>query len=106
MSNLLTTTKTSAGRTITVVFTGTLDISTIDQALNELAEARAEAPELVIDLRQVDFIDSTGLSLIAQTARQAAETGFALSVVPNEQARRLMEITGIASHVHIEDRDA
>ena len=43
MSKLLTTTKTSAGRTVTVVFTGTLDISTIDQALNDLAEARAEA---------------------------------------------------------------
>jgi anti-sigma B factor antagonist len=106
MSKLLTTTKTSAGRTVTVVFTGTLDISTIDQARAELAEARAEAPELVIDLRQVDFIDSSGLSVIAQTAQQAAETGFTLSVVPNAQARRLMEMTGIASHVHIEDRDA
>jgi anti-sigma B factor antagonist len=105
MSQLRTATSTSASRT-TVVFTGTLDISTIDQALNELAEARAEAAELVIDLRQVDFIDSSGLAVIAQTARQATEIGFTLSVVPNVQARRLMEITGIASHVHIEDRDA
>jgi len=105
MSALQTATSTSAGRT-TVTFTGTLDISTIDQALNELAGARAEAPELVIDLRRVDFIDSSGLSVIAQTAQQAAETGRALSVVPNAQARRLMEMTGIASHVHIEDRDA
>ncbi len=105
MSKLLTATNTSAGRT-TLVFTGTLDISTIDQALNELAAARAEAPELVIDLRQVDFIDSSGLGVIAQTAQQAAETGHPLSVVPNAQARRLLEITGIASHLHIEDRDA
>jgi len=105
MSTLLTTTSASAGRTI-VAFAGTLDISTIDQALKELAEARAEAPELVIDLRQVDFIDSSGLSVIAQTAQQAAETGFTLSVVPNAQARRLMEMTGIASYVRIEDRDA
>jgi anti-sigma B factor antagonist len=105
MSKLLTATNTSAGRT-TLVFTGTLDISTIDQALNELAAARAEAPELVIDLRQVDFIDSSGLGVIAQTAQQAAETGHMLSVVPNAQARRLLEITGIASHLHIEDRDA
>ena len=104
MSALETATTTSAGRT-TVAFTGTLDISTIDQALNELAEARAEAPELVIDLRQVDFIDSTGLSVIAQTAQQAAEAGHALSVVPNAQARRLMEMTGIASYVHIKDQD-
>jgi anti-anti-sigma factor len=104
MSTLQTATNTSAGRT-TVVFSGTLDISTIDQALNELAEARAEAPELVIDLRQVDFIDSSGLSVIARTAQQSAEAGHALSVVPNAQARRLMEMTGIASYVHIEDND-
>jgi anti-sigma B factor antagonist len=105
MNTLLTTTSTSAGRT-TVAFTGTLDISTIDQALKELAEAKAQAPELVMDLRQVDFIDSSGLSVIAQTAQQSSETGHTLSVVPNAQARRLMEMTGIASHVHIEDRDA
>ncbi|HVI38479.1 MAG TPA: STAS domain-containing protein [Gaiellales bacterium] len=105
MSKLETATTTSDGRA-TVVLTGTLDISTIDQALRELAGARAEAPAVVIDMRQIDFIDSSGLSVIAQTARQATETGFTLSVVPNQQARRLMEITGIASHVHIEDRDA
>jgi anti-sigma B factor antagonist len=105
MNTLLTTTSTSAGRT-TVAFTGTLDISTIDQALKELTEATAQAPELVIDLRQVDFIDSSGLSVIAQTAQQAAETGHTLSVVPNAQARRLMEMTGIASHVQIEDHHA
>ena len=105
MSKLETATTMSDGRA-TVVLTGTLDISTIDQALKELTEATAQAPELVIDLRQVDFIDSSGLSVIAQTAQQAAETGHTLSVVPNQQARRLMEITGIASHVHIEDRDA
>ena len=42
MNRLLTTTSTSAGRT-TVAFTGTLDISTIDQALKELTEATAQA---------------------------------------------------------------
>jgi len=105
MNKLETATTTSAGRA-TVVLTGTLDISTIDQALHELTEATAEASALVIDLRQIDFIDSSGLGVIAQTAQQASETGFTVSVVPNEQARRLMEITGIASHVHIENRDA
>jgi hypothetical protein len=41
MSKLETTTRESGGRA-TVVFAGTLDISTIDQALAVLAEARAE----------------------------------------------------------------
>jgi len=82
MNKLETATTTSAGRA-TVVLTGTLDISTIDQALHELTEATAGASALVIDLRKIDFIDSSGLGVIAQTAQQASETGFTVSVVPN-----------------------
>jgi anti-anti-sigma factor len=105
MSKLETTTRESGGRA-TVVFAGTLDISTIDQALAVLAEARAEASELVIDLRQLDFVDSSGLAVIAHTAQQATETGLILRVAPSEQARRLLEITGIASHLDLEDHNA
>jgi anti-sigma B factor antagonist len=105
MSKLETTTTGSGGRA-TVVFAGTLDISTTDQALAVLADAKAEASELVIDLRQLDFVDSSGLAVIAQTAQQVTETGLVLRVVPSEQARRLLEITGIASHLDLEDHNA
>jgi anti-anti-sigma factor len=105
MSQLEATTTTSGARA-TVVFAGTLDISTVDQALNELTEAKAAASELLIDLRQVDFVDSSGLGVIAQTAQQASQAGVMLRIVPSEPARRLMEITGIAAHVQLEDHDA
>jgi anti-sigma B factor antagonist len=105
MSKLETNT-TGSGRRVTVVFAGTLDISTTDQSLEVLAEATAEASELVIDLRQLDFVDSSGLAVIAQTAQQAIESGLTLRVIPSEQARRLFEITGIASHLDLEDHNA
>ena len=105
MSRLEAITTRSGGRA-TVVFVGTLDISTADQALEVLAEAKAAASELVIDLRQLDFVDSSGLAVIAQTAQQVAETGLTLRVVPSEHVRRLLEITGIASHLDLEDHDA
>lgn len=105
MSNVEATTTRSGGRA-TVVFVGTLDISTSDQALEVLAEAKTEASELVIDLRQVDFVDSSGLSVIARTAQQVAETGLTLRVVPSDHARRLLEITGIAYHLDLEDHNA
>jgi anti-anti-sigma factor len=57
-------------------------------------------------LRQLDFVDSSGLAVIAQTAQQATETGLTLRVAPSEQARRLLEITGIASHLDLEDHNA
>jgi anti-sigma B factor antagonist len=100
MSELRTT--IMSGARATVVLAGTLDISTMDQALHELGEARSGASELVIDLRGLDFVDSSGLSVIAQTAKQAAESGVALTVIPNETLRHLMEITGLASHLNLE----
>ena len=105
MSKLETTTTRSGGRA-TVVLAGELDISTTDQALEALAEAKAEASDLVIDLRKLDFVDSSGLSVIAQTAQQVAETGLTLRVIPSEQVRRLLEITGIASHLDLGDHNA
>ncbi len=104
MSKLRTTVTSPDGR-VTVALAGTLDISTMDQAMQELGEASSGASELVVDLRSLDFVDSSGLSVIAQTARQAAENSVALTVIPNEALRRLMEITGIAPHLRLEDRD-
>jgi anti-anti-sigma factor len=104
MSKLRTTVTSPAGG-VTVALAGTLDISTMDQAMQELGEASRGASELVVDLRSLDFVDSSGLSVIAQTARQAEENSVALTVIPNETLRRLMEITGIAPHLHLMDRD-
>jgi anti-anti-sigma factor len=97
---------TSSGGRVAVALEGTLDISTMDQALHELGEASGDASELVIDLRGLDFVDSSGLSVIARTALQAGEAGVAVTVIPTPTLRRLMEITGIASHLHLEASDA
>jgi anti-sigma B factor antagonist len=104
MSTLRATATSSGGR-VTVALAGTLDISTMDHALHELGEVSGDASALVIDLRGLDFVDSSGLSVIARTALQAGEAGVTVTVIPNQTLRRLMEITGIASHLHLEDSD-
>jgi anti-sigma B factor antagonist len=103
--SMLRATVTSSGGRVTVALAGTLDISTMDQALHELGEASGSASALVIDLRGLDFVDSSGLSVIARTAMQAGEAGVTATVIPSQTLRRLMEITGIASHINLEASD-
>lgn len=61
-------------------------------------ELRAGSTYLVIDLRDLAFIDSTGLGAIARLQEQAAGDGAELVVRnPSALASRAFEITGFGS---------
>lgn len=69
----------------------------------EIAGARSGGPEaIVLDLRRLDFIDSTGLrTLITEHERsRACGCRFAL-VQGSKQVDRLMSITRVAEHLQI-----
>jgi len=57
-------------------------------------DAAADAP-LVLDLRQVSFMDSTGLRCLLDTDREVAATGGRLEVLVEGIPRRLLEVTGL-----------
>ena len=92
-------------RTTRLAPSGELDIASAPEFEQAIAEAIAEpGAELVLDLRELTFMDSTGLRALAQTNARADEAGFALSIVRGpRQIERVLEISGLAELLPLVD---
>jgi anti-sigma B factor antagonist len=86
------------GTTVYLVIEGELDLSCMKRFRELLTKWTADDLEdLVIDLRSVTFIDSTGLVLLLRADTIAREEGFHLHVVrsPTEIVRAVFEVSGV-----------
>jgi anti-anti-sigma factor len=86
------------GSSAYLVLIGELDLSCVKRFGESLAKVVADSPEdLVIDLRSVTFIDSTGLALLLKADTLAREEDFRLHVVqsPTEIVRAVCEASGV-----------
>lgn len=79
-----------------VTMTGELDLATVPQAERVVAEAREDgARHLVLDLRGLSFVDSSGLRMFILFAERARAEGWRLSLVsPPDPARTVFRLTG------------
>ncbi|MGH2856713.1 MAG: STAS domain-containing protein [Solirubrobacteraceae bacterium] len=82
---------------VSVVPTGELDLSNAEQLRDDLDRAvKAGFTCLVLDLRELQFMDSTGLALIIETYQACRQNGCQLSIIQGpRQVRHLFEITGL-----------
>ncbi len=74
---------------------GALDLATRDRFLAEV-EASLDADVLELDLRELDYVDSTGLSAIVEASRRSeARIGrrARLLIAKDGPVRRLLELT-------------
>jgi len=81
----------------TLTLAGELDLATADMVREKLAEARGDgASRVVVDLRKLTFIDSTGIWLLLSAVKEDEEER--LSFIPSESAavQRVFTVTGIA----------
>jgi len=85
------------GDRATVALRGELDLSGVDRARQAITEAEdSNAGLLVLDLSELDFIDSTGLEVMLRAARRAHDSGRRLIVTrPSHSVRRLLALTAI-----------
>lgn len=75
---------------------GEIDISTATRLRERLFELAASGSPLVVDLGQVSFIDSAGLSALVGTAKHAASHGGSLHVACDQpKIRKLFRLTGL-----------
>lgn len=84
------------GTSAVVAFEGELDAATAPDLELELAAAlRSDAETVVLDLRALVFLDSSGLRVIlrARTATRQAGKSFEL-LRPEGAARRIFEVSG------------
>jgi anti-anti-sigma factor len=91
------------GPATVICLSGELDLAS-SAALEEVLEGTAGAQILILDLRDLEFIDSTGLSVLVK-AHQAAEEGgrqFGL-VKGGAQVQRLLTLTGLAERLRVAD---
>ncbi len=68
------------------------------------ARLETEFGKVVIDLRQVEFLDSTGLRVILSADARSRRDGFKLEVINGpEQVRHVLELTGMDKHLPLID---
>ena len=94
-----------AGRAAVIALSGELDLAGAAALEQELARLEAESPSaVVLDLRGVGFMDSSGLRLIAVSTQRAQELGRRLALVPgSEQVMRVFEITRMRERLDFVD---
>jgi anti-sigma B factor antagonist len=81
-----------------VIVHGELDLANgphLQQRLQDLADSTVG--DIVVDLADVRYIDSTGLAALLEASDRLVRTGRRLSVLnPSAQVIRLLEICGVA----------
>ena len=80
----------------TLVVNGELDIATAPELVDLLARLRHHGHAVTLDLAEVTFMDSTGLTTLMDAHLQAQENGWSFSVRrPSAAVRRVFELAGV-----------
>lgn len=98
-SELVTVTVSTSDTVVRVTAAGEID-STSAPVLREHLDIVLDsgAPEFVVDLVQVSFLDSAGLCVLAAAHRRAGECGTRMRVLASSRAViRPLQITGLWS---------
>lgn len=104
--SLLTLTTSHEQEAVRVTLTGELDLSsalTFDDELRRI-ESDGDRAKLVLDLRGLKFLDSTGLRLIIAAHSRARRSGRRLVIEHASTAvRRIFRLTGMIDRLDVAD---
>ena len=91
-----------------VLLSGELDASTAGGLYEELAQiSRDGIVHVALDLKDLEFIDSTGISvLIAEHKRTASAGGELIILTPHHHVRRVFEVAGLMDVLNVLPPDA
>jgi anti-sigma B factor antagonist len=84
--------------TMTLAVTGDLDLATAPRLAEHLdaIDAADGVRAVVIDLRALTFLDSSGIALLLSAARRAEREGWQLTIAGTPpQARYVIELCGL-----------
>jgi anti-sigma B factor antagonist len=84
---------------------GEVDIQTSPVLDEQLQRVTADgAPSVVVDLSDVTFLDSTGLSVLIAGLKRCQEAGGTMRLAsPRPNVRKVLEITGLTSVFQISE---
>lgn len=93
----------SRGNGVVVIAAGEIDLATSPQLREALLNPAAHAANVVLDLREVTFIDSSGLGVIVGQHKRAQERDeqFAVAVGGAAAVQRILELSGLVKVLDI-----
>jgi anti-sigma B factor antagonist len=79
---------------------GDLDLATVEPLWNEIDRVRERGFEkLVLDLRRLTFLDSSGLRLLVRAQEETHKDGAEFALVDGvPEVCRVLDITGLRDH--------
>jgi anti-sigma B factor antagonist len=82
---------------------GELDLGSSPLLQSEIERIEADTAEmLVLDLQDLQFIDSSGLQTILSANKRSREQGREFALTPgSQQVQRLLSIAGVSEHLRI-----
>jgi anti-sigma B factor antagonist len=91
--------------TVVLTLHGDLDLASADSVAARLEQLRAAGEPALLDLDELDFMDSSGLRLVLDAAETSDRTGWSFSLTHGpEQVQRLFESTAVTERLPIVPR--
>lgn len=92
------------GEAYVVRLGGELDLYNVEQVRTALLGVADKAPErLVLDLAEVEFIDSTALGALIEARASLPNRRGLLLAAPNLDTRRALQVSGLDRHLPVHD---
>lgn len=85
-----------------IALSGELDIASapeLEQALDQISDP---TKLVIVDLRELEFMDSTGLSMLVRAHQSLSERDCELTLIKGQpQVQRLLDLTGVADRLRL-----
>lgn len=95
------------GATLVVSPRGEIDLATIDLVRAAVAGEQQPGEAVVLDLREVGFMDTSGLRYVLELNDRAKQEGFGLLLVRGPRAvQRVFEVSGLEPRLPFVDDPA
>lgn len=93
-----------AGRPLLIRVEGEVDLSNASLLDEKIAEADRGQKDVLLDLERLEFIDSTGLTVIVRLGKRVKERGGELAMaIAKPSIRKLFSITALDKQFRIYD---
>lgn len=93
------------GDSLEVLLIGDLDINTVEEFKDSLVNKfKEEDKDLIINLKSLDYIDSTGLGAFMTIYKEVENKGKKLKIInPKKNILKLFKITELDTILNVED---
>ena len=94
---------------VTITVAGEVDLSAVNKLDAAIRAAfETEIGQIVVDLSDLSFLDSAGLSVLLQASARSRQNGNPLSFIPSkhEAVRKLLALTNTAEKFDSPKRDS